>query len=183
MSRQRQPVPPVNTRDRDSTLAANREGIDVYIDVARNLDPDRWNQPVAPGGWSPAQITDHLTRVYDFGTAVIAGTLTGRPLPAPLRWLLGRFWFLPAVRSGRFSRKAKAPKFFQPASDPRPSDELLPRLRAASERFAAAVESAWGRDQDMVAHPMFGTISLHDFLELQVIHVKHHRGQLPTVSS
>lgn len=176
-------MPPINTRDRSATLAANREGIDVYVDLARNIDPDRWNHPVEPGRWSPAQITDHLTKAYDFGSAVIAGTVRTRPLPAPLRWLIARFWFQPAVRNGRFTGKTRAPKFFEPSANEAPPDELLPKLRAASERFAAAVEREWSQDRETVRHPMFGTVSLLDFLELQVIHVKHHRTQLPKVPS
>lgn len=175
-------MPSAKPRDLFGLVAANREAIDVFVDVARNIDPDRWGTPVEGGGWSPAQLTDHVTRAYDFGSAVIAGTVT-RPLPAPLRWMLGKFWFRPVIRNGKFSGKVKAPKPFVPAQDPGPPDELLPRLRAASERFAAAVERNLRSGSESVLHPMFGTIPLLDFLELQVIHVAHHRAQLPKVPS
>lgn len=175
-------MPPVSSRDLAAKVAANREGIDVYFDVARNIDADRWVAPARPGGWSPAQITDHLTRAFDFGTAVIGQTQGVRPLPGPLRWLLGTFWFKPAVRNGKFSGRTKAPRPFDPAPADTDVSDLLGKLRAASERFVAAVEAEIGRGQSTTLHPMFGTIALLDFLDLQVIHVRHHRAQLPQIS-
>lgn len=162
------------------TLAANRQGVDVFIDLARALDPDRWANPVKPSGWSPAQITDHLIRTYDFGSGIIDGTITGPRLPRLMRWLIGRFWLRPALRNGRFTGKAKAPGFFQPAATGGTTGDLLPRLRTSSERFASLVDQAVSRGTTSVEHPMFGTMGLIDFLELQVIHVRHHRAQLPT---
>jgi hypothetical protein len=166
-----------------ATLAANREGIDVYIDLARGLDPDRWTTPVQPGSWSPAQITDHLTRTYDFGCGVIQGTVTGAPLPRIMRWFIRRFWLKPALRNGRFIGKSRGPKFFEPSTAGGTPEELLPRLRAAGERFAELVERQTGRGVQEVEHPMFGRVPLVDFLRLQVIHVQHHRAQLPAASS
>lgn len=176
-------MPPASAATLADKVAANRQGIDVYVDLARNLDTDRWVTPVKPGAWSPAQITAHVTKVYDFGTAVIDGSVGGRPLPGFLRWLMGRFWFRPVVKTGRFSGKVKAPKQFLPHDAEGIPTDLLARLRAASERFASAVESHLAKGQETVAHPMFGTISLLDFLELQVIHVRHHGAQLPRTSS
>lgn len=168
--------------DLPATVAANRQGIDVFIDLACALDPDRWTTPVQLRGWSPAQITDHLTRTYDFGSSVIEGRMAEHRLPGPVRWMINRFWFAPAVRNGRFTGKAKAPTFFQPHLSSSAPEELLARLRAASERFAALVEREVSRGTTSVEHPMFGTIPLLQFLELQVIHVRHHRAQLPQPS-
>jgi hypothetical protein len=168
--------------DLPGTLAANREGVDVYIDLARGLDPDRWATPVQARGWSPAQITDHLTRTYDFGSGVVDGTVTGPPLPRLMRWMIRKFWLQPALRNGRFTGKARTPKFFEPRAAGAAPEELLPRLRAASERFAELVERETGRGVEAVDHPMFGKIRLIDFLQLQVIHVQHHRAQLPAPS-
>lgn len=162
-------------------LAANRQGIDVYLDLARALDPERWASPVKPKGWSPAQITDHLTRTYDFATGVVDGTITGPRLPKLMRWVIGRFWLQPALRNGHFTGRARAPSFFQPSATGGGLEELLTRLRAASERFASLVDREVDRGTQTVEHPMFGTVRLIDFLELQVIHVRHHRAQLPAV--
>jgi hypothetical protein len=169
--------------DLAGTLSANREAIDVYIDLARSLDSDRWSLPVRKDGWSPAQITEHLSRVYDFGTGAIDGTLSARPLPRMMRWMLGRFWFAPAIRNGKFTGRTRAPKVFAPTLPGGEASELLPRLRVASERFAAAAEAALSGGATTLEHPMFGRIGVLDFLRLQVIHVRHHRAQLPRIPS
>jgi hypothetical protein len=169
--------------DLRSTFAAHRQEIDIYIDVAKALDPARWAAPPAAGRWSPAQITDHLFRTYEFGSGVIEGTVTVQRLPALMRWMIARFWLRPALRNGRVTGRTRAPKFFEPDAAGGAPEDLLPRLRTASERFAGLVDRGTGRGVAAVDHPMFGSVPLIDFLRLQVIHVRHHRAQLPPASA
>jgi hypothetical protein len=169
--------------DLRSSFAAQRQEIDIFIDLAKALDPDRWAARPAAGRWSPAQITEHLSRTYEFGSGVIDGTVTAQRLPTLMRWMIARFWLKPALRKGHFTGKARAPKFFEPNASGGTPEVLLPRLRTSSERFAELVARETSRGVETVDHPMFGSVPLIDFLRLQVIHVRHHRGQLPPASS
>ena len=160
--------------DIQPALQAHREAVDAFLDSARAVPPDAWMRPRAPGKWSPGQVVEHLSLAYEVNRGVLHGRA---PMRAPrwLRPLLGRFLLRPVLRRGRFIPGSKSPRVFRPGPSPAPPAELLGRLAAATTAFEADA-AAFGADT--VEHPFFGRLPLGDFVRLQEIHSRHHRGQL-----
>ena len=82
------------------------------------------------------------------------------------------------LKAGRFTRKGRAPGIFQPAAAPPSAAVVLPRLDAAAAGFANDIRSGHPEARHYVRHPFFGRLPTIDYVRLQAIHARHHRGQL-----
>jgi hypothetical protein len=143
----------------------------------------RWRPP--DGGWSIAEVLEHLCVVYDsYHTAL--GNLFDAPdarrVDSDAPWsatLVGGM----LVRSFASDRKLPAPKIFRPGPEPRPDvlDEFLARERELGERLARA------RTLDLrgmkLASPVSRLIriNLGDALGTLVHHARRHLGQMMRV--
>ena len=168
--------------DLEARLADNRTAIEEFISSARALDTSAWSTPRAAGAWSPAQIAEHLAVVYEYNRSVVTGTAPW-PIPRLLRPILQplarRIVVDNTLKAGRFTRKGRAPGFFQPTASPPPSTEVLARLDNAVRGLERDIRSRPFDTRDTLAHPIFGTLPMNDWLRLQAIHTRHHRAQLP----
>jgi hypothetical protein len=161
--------------DLQTALEAHHRAVDDFIAAARAVPSDRWGQPRAPGKWSPAQVAEHLTLACEVSRRVLHGTAPGAAVPRLLRPLIRRFLLGPVLRRGSFIPGSRSPKVFRPSSSPAPAAELLARLQAAANAFELDAAASGG---PTVEHPVFGRLPLVDFLRLQEIHARHHRGQV-----
>lgn len=161
----------------ETALADNRAAVEEFIAAARGLDAARWDAPLAPGKWSPAQIAEHLAIVYEYNRKVVTGT-AGKGAPKFLRPLAKWFVVTKTLRAGGFTRKGKAPGIFQPTAAPAAAAPVLARLAAAVTGFENDIRSGHPEARHNVAHPFFGTLPTVDYLRLQAIHARHHRSQL-----
>lgn len=161
----------------ETALADNRAAVEEFIAAARGLDAARWDAPLAPGKWSPAQIAEHLAIVYEYNRKVVTGT-AGKGAPKFLRPLAKWFVVTKTLKAGAFTRKGKAPGIFQPTAAPAAAAPVLARLAAAVTGFENDIRSGHPEARHNVAHPFFGTLPTVDYLRLQAIHARHHRSQL-----
>jgi DinB superfamily len=169
----------VRTPPLKDSLLEHRAAVDLFSRTARHLSADDWVRPVAPGKWSPAQITEHVALAIELFTDELAG----RPgvVPRLSRWrrLLLRISVMPALlRSGRFPNGARAPRQFRPSIHLAAQDEGITRLEDAARALdatAAALPEIAGRK---VTHPYFGPVRAPVALWLLTLHARHHLEQL-----
>jgi hypothetical protein len=121
---------------------------------------------------------EHVALAYETNTGVLHGRA---PMTAPrwLRPLIRTLGLKPVLRRGRFIPGSKSPRVFRPGPVPAPPGQLLQRLAAAASAFEA---DAAALPSETLDHPFFGRLRLSDFVRLQEIHTRHHRGQLSPAS-
>jgi len=162
----------------ETEIAGNRSAVDEFIATARAIDAAGWTTPRAQGAWCPGQIVEHLARTYEYNRRVLQGTAEGMPFPISLlKPLIRRMIVDNTLRAGRFTRKARAPAFFQPSPAPQGAPDAIARLTNAVGGFEADLRSR--PRSETIEHPVFGTVRTADWVKLQAIHARHHRAQLP----
>ena len=163
----------------ETAIAENRKALDEFIAAARAVPAARWQAPRAEGAWSPAQIVEHLAVTYEFNRQVVAGTAPGIPLLLrPMRPLLRYVVITSTLKAGRFTRKGRTPKFLKPSETPPAIDVVVARLNAAVTGLESDLRSRHPEARHSIAHPAFGTVTTHDWIRVQAIHLRHHRDQL-----
>jgi hypothetical protein len=162
----------------ETAMADNRAAVEEFVATARALDGAKWAAPRGPNQWSPAQIAEHLSLVYEYNRKVLKGE-AGRGAPRFLQPLARWFIIDRTLKAGRFTRKGKAPAIFQPvAKTPASPSELLARLTAAVSGMEADIRSGHPSGRHTVAHPFFGPLPTINWIRVQAIHARHHRSQL-----
>jgi len=162
----------------ETAIADNRAAAAEFVATARSVDAGMWNAPRAGGGWSPAQITEHVAIVYEYSRDIVIGTPPGGSLPRFLRPLLRRLVVDSTLKAGRFTRKGRAPAMFRPSPAALSTGEAIARLEAALAGFEGAIRSGHPEGRHYVTHPYFGRIPTRDYVRFQAIHTRHHRAQL-----
>jgi hypothetical protein len=170
----------------ETAIAGHRAAIDEFIAAARAIDATTWSVPRAAGAWTPAQIAEHLAVVYEYNRTVATGTAP-QPIPRLFRPIVQplarRIVVDNTVAAGRFTRKGRAPGFFQPSAAPPSSAEVLARLDRAVRGLESDLRSRHPESRHAIPHPIFGTIPTTRWIQLQTIHARHHRAQLPSRGS
>lgn len=161
----------------ETAIADNRAAVEEFIERARRVDAAKWQTPRGEGLWSPGQVAEHLAIVYEYNRKVVTGT-AGAGAPRFLQPLARWFVVTKTLNAGRFTRKGRAPKFFQPSSSPAAAAAVLERLSKALAGFESDIRSGHPEGRHQVRHPFFGPMPTIDFLRLQAIHSRHHRSQL-----
>jgi len=165
--------------DLDTALADNRKAVEEFITAARALDAQKWTTPRAPGAWTPAQIAEHLAITYEYGRKMVKGT-AGGGAPFFLRPLIRRMIVDNTLKAGRFTRKGKTVKVFEPTAAPGPQTQVLGRLNVAVSGLESDLRARAPLDRERLFSPFFGNVKSADYISLQAIHARHHRGQLPS---
>jgi hypothetical protein len=160
---------------------ANHRSVAAFLATARALEPADWSREPAPGKWSPAQVTEHVTLAYERTRELLRGAGVGGSVPRLLRPLIRYFYVRPILRSGRFPPNAKAPKPFQPSGAPASREALCARLETAAGGLGADLERLASEGRRSFDHPVFGRVGLADALQFQAIHTAHHRQQFAAV--
>lgn len=161
--------------DLQNALETHRQAVDEFLAAARQVPVAQWNQPRAPGKWSPGQVAEHLALTYEISRRVVNGSFPGNGAPRLLRPLLRTFLLKPVLKRGAFIPGSKSPKVFRPSASPPQQAPLLGRLQIAVKAFETEVTALAG---DAIKHPIFGRLGLADFVWLQEIHTRHHRKQV-----
>ena len=166
----------LNMPDLTSALAATRAAVaDLIATAERTRHP--WNEPRAPGKWSPAQVVEHVAIALEENGNVMMGRPSRIPtLPAIVRPLLN-ILFKRIVRTGQFP-KAKTSAAMTPSKGPAAASDARGRLEAALARFEAdcRATAAAGRT---VSSGAFGRVALEDLVRFNELHVRHHIKQIP----
>src|SRR5215208_8038036 len=100
-------------------VADHSAALEEFVAGARQVSADQWHKPIAPGKWTPAEITSHLSESY----RVLRGELAGRPgmqlrLPRLQCWLLRRTMLPRILATGKFPATARAPREIRPGAVP-----------------------------------------------------------------
>lgn len=116
------------------------------------------------GRWSLGQVCEHLTLSMD-------GFMEGKTFPVPvIIKLIGPMIKKIVFRSRRMRSGAKTPAVLQPHDGFDESSEVT-RAIAALRRFAEF-------PGPFPRNPIFGTLTLQEWRDLQLIHAAHHLGHL-----
>ena len=150
--------------------------------TAENVDPGKWLVPRAQGKWTPAQVVEHLTRVYDVLTNEIDG--------GPGMKIRVKFWqrmFLRVTVLGRilkggwFPEGAPAPMETRPGTGIPDQRTAIAEFRARAAQFAAAAANARESGRRVrLTHAYFGAASIERATLLCARHIEHHEKQLMT---
>jgi hypothetical protein len=148
---------------------------------AEKVDPQKWLVPRAEGKWTPAQVVEHLSRVYDVVTNEIEG---GPGMKLRLQFwqrmylrvtVLGRI-----LNGGWFPEGAPAPYETRPGAVTPDQRTSIAGFRARAAQFATAAASAHESGRRVrVTHAYFGTASVERATLLCARHIEHHEKQLP----
>ena len=154
----------------------NRAAVDGFIRTASRIPPDAWNAPLRPGGWSPAQVAEHIVLAYEVFVGQLAGDPPMKRILGPVKQTLIRWFLLPHVLFHRsFPVRAGAPREVRPDGPGIPQDTLEPRLRAASERLDRDIRVT---PLQHIPHPYFGPLPMRRALRFIAVHTEHHQRQL-----
>jgi hypothetical protein len=167
-------MPGTSTLSPDLTDA--RRAIDDLLDAADRC-AEVWNDPVAPGKWSPAQILEHVARSIEDS----AKDMHGEPsrmmqVPAPLRFL-PRIVFRRVLRTGSLF-KAKTNAGMNPEAGPASPAEGRERMESAWKELVKGRQSLQGPARSRI----FGTVPGDQYVRFQALHARHHIPQFPTSS-
>jgi hypothetical protein len=151
----------------------------AYLDTAASLSADAWELPWAPEKWSPAEVTEHLTRAYE---ALLTELREGRAMElkmAPWRRTLTRWILLPHILFHRsFPIRAPSPREIRPREVRGKRDAALQALRDQGETFVRELAAARLRGHAGLTHPYFGKVEPIKVLRFVGIHLEHHRKQI-----
>jgi hypothetical protein len=158
--------------------AEHERAVAEFLRVLRAVPADRWQPPLGPGRWSPAALTLHVARAYEFGCdAVTGGPGMRLRVPALSAWLANRLLLPLLLATGRFPRGARAPAEVMP--DLARARTLTPDAAAAhlarvAEEAVDALAGAAGRAGVRITHAYFGTLPPRRALRLLSAHTRHH---------
>ncbi len=159
---------------------AHRAAVREFVAAARAVPAERWEQPLAPGKWTPAQIAEHLRLTYE---ALRRETTTQRPqlrvrTPFWLRPLL-RWRFLGIVLDQRrMPAGARAPREIAPGSGPFPQEATIAAVEHEAQGWEDAFDQRQARGGATLSHHVFGRLRGATAARFVVVHTEHHARQL-----
>jgi DinB superfamily len=164
-------------------LGAHAGALDEYCLAAGALDSTVWLRPVAPGKWSPAEITAHVAEGYQVLTAELAGAAGMALRGSKLQRLVLRYTVLPRLLTGKpFPPGARAPRETRPTKIIDDPVVALARLVERAAQFTRDLTENPDRQNVRLTHAYFGRLSARQALQLSTMHTRHHARQLPAIS-
>jgi len=165
-------------RNWEDIHALHVRAADALAAKAMDVPADRWLKPRAEGKWSPAEVVEHLNRVYDVVLNEIAGAPGMQIKTALWQRVLLRFTMVPKIlRGDGFPEGARAPKETRPVVSIIDQREAVDGFRERAKRFAEDVQGARNRGQRLT-HAYFGKMSAIGTTLLLARHIEHHMKQI-----
>jgi hypothetical protein len=138
--------------------------------------------PIAPGKWSPAEITAHVAKAYRVLTVELGGGAGMELRGSKLQRLVLRHTILPRLLSGRpFPPGARAPRETRPTEIIADPVLALTTVVEGAERFTRDLTEKASRQTVRLTHAYFGRLSAREGLELSTMHTRHHAQQLASI--
>jgi hypothetical protein len=164
-------------------LNDHERAIQEYTAAAGALPPGAWMEPLAPGKWTPAEITAHVSGAYRVLNAELAGDAGMRLLGSRLQRLVLRHTVLPRLLAGRpFPPGVRAPRETHPREIVADRGVALPALVHLAENFTRGLTEQSTRRTIRLTHAYFGSMSPRQGLALLTVHTRHHARQLTAAS-
>ena len=166
-----------------AALAEHEAVLAEFLARVERVPAERWQVPVAPGKWSPAEEAYHVLLAYEFGLAALREGAVMKLRVSPWQARIARWLLLPyLLGSGKFPKGAAAPREVRPPSAEahalsRP--DLIERLRQVAGEAAREVRAADARRPPVqVVHAYFGALRPLPALRLMSAHTMHHARHL-----
>jgi uncharacterized damage-inducible protein DinB len=168
-----------------ATLAADHgAALQQFVMKVRHLSPDSWAQPLAPGKWTPAEITGHLAESYRILRAELAGGQgMALRLPSVQRWLLRHTVLRRILKTGLFPAGARAPRETRPREVIEDASAALSALTEEANGFVQDLTTRASSGRVHLTHAYFGSMSARQSLQFVAIHNRHHARQLAGVQT
>jgi hypothetical protein len=171
-------------RDWDALAADHNAAIQKFVMIVQQLPPDSWSRPLAPGKWTPAEVTSHLAESYRILRAELAGGPgMGLRLSRFRRWVF-RHTILPRIlEKGLFPPGARAPREIRPREIMEDASTALTILTAEADAFVQDLTTRVSSGRVHLTHAYFGPMSARQGLQLVAVHTRHHARQLAGVKA
>ena len=159
--------------------AEHAAAIRQFGDAARLLPSARWSDPLAPGKWTPAEVTGHVAEAYQVLSRELAGGAGMQLLGRPLQRFLLRHILLPRLLStGRFPARARAPAETRPRQVETGPEEGAAVCSRLAEEFMDALARRAAAGPVRLTHAYFGGLDARQAVRLCAVHTRHHARQL-----
>lgn len=144
----------------------------------RGFSDEAWAR-ASPGGWTCAQIVEHLGKAYGSTAYIMDKCIAdGAPKGQPPSWTQRVFITL-IVDIGYFPSGRPAPAITLPAGLPGPEALTLAReTLQAMDAAAARCEAAFGRRALVANHPILGGFTVGQWRRFHATHTRHHLRQI-----
>jgi len=151
---------------------------DVVLGPLAGRSEADWHR-APPGKWTPAQIVHHLAISVEGSSRVFQERRAKPPMRRRPRPLRQRAWHFLYIDVGWIPSGRRAPEVTEPAEHP-DARAVERQLRDGVTRFLAlARELLPARRADLfVRHPVFGDLTLPEWLRFHVRHCAHHAKQI-----
>ncbi|HYF39434.1 MAG TPA: DinB family protein [Gemmatimonadales bacterium] len=170
------------TADWTRLLDEHSRAVEQYRIAAGQVHSSQWTAPVAPGKWSPAEITAHLAQAYALLSTELNGGTGMRLRGSRLQRLVLRHTMLPRIlRGAPFPPGVRAPREIRPDHIMEDRPTALADLASRAERFARALTAKSTTKGVRLTHAYFGPLTPRQGLELSIVHTRHHAQQLAAI--
>lgn len=161
--------------ERHKTLVATKKELAAKLLA---IDPSKHHLPSQDGGFSPAELMEHLAKAEEFNLVFLRKAappqISGRKVkPGPFyRMILNSFQNL---------KRTSAPPMLKPTKTPDIQAKHQIWLKHLDEADGFLGQVA-GADQPFIKmNFLFGTLSANQFLDFQEAHIKYHNHYFPKV--
>ena len=163
-------------------LEDHTRAIEEFRKAVGALDSAVWMAPLAPGKWSPAEVTAHVAQAYRVLSAELAGAAGMQLRGSRFQRLVLRYILLPRLLTGKpFPPGARAPRETRPTEIIEDPDLAVATLVERAEQFTRDLTRCAAIPGVRLTHAYFGRLSPRQGLELSTRHTRHHAQQLTAV--
>jgi hypothetical protein len=160
-------------------LTKHSDAVEDFRRAANCLADARWMRPLAPGKWTPAGVTSHVTQAYRVVCAELAGEPGMSLVGSRLRRLILRHTVLPRLLAGQsFPPGVRAPRETRPQEIITHPGEALSTLGEWAHVLAHELTGLASSDTACLTHAYFGPLSARQGIRLLTVHTRHHAQQL-----
>jgi hypothetical protein len=161
-----------------SAADEHRKAVGDCVAAIREVLRDDWGRSARPGGWTRAEIAEHLAVSYAPPLSELAG---GPGFAIRLSWwkrLALRWTVLPKIRRGGFPQGAPAPREIRPSEASSDPERAAVRLSEQAATFLERLEHACRERPVRLTHAYFGKLPAVDAVRILTSHANHHCRQL-----
>ena len=163
-------------------LNDHARAIEEYRTAAESLDQAAWLAPIAPGKWSPAEVTAHVAEAYRVLSAELGGADGMCLRGSRIQRLLLRYTILPRLLAGKpFPPGVRAPREVRPTEVIGDPSLAVATLVERAEQFIGELTTRATMPAVRLTHAYFGRLSPRQGLKLSTVHTRHHAQQLAAI--